>query len=210
MEVPMKNALHTFCLALAVLLGAAGCQTVTYPPGAPEIISDFRSWEGVDGGKRRQVHQGIDTKGHYGQEVLAAADGRVLEAVVDECWGPTIAVDHGKGRDGRRIVALYGHVGEMLVGVGDEVARGQVIARIGDNHDEFDCIVGIPHLHFQIGREHRKHNKGKRWGWGYFLRDGGSSLNPHLHWADGPFKVTCFEPGATYPRGTLTYPVRCE
>ena len=210
MEFPTTNAIPALCLLLAVLLGASGCQTVTYPPGAPEIISDFRSWTGVDGGKRRQSHRGIDTSGHPGQEILAAADGRVLETAVDKCWGPTIAIDHGKGRDGKRIVALYGHVGEMLVAEGDGVARGQVIARLGDNHHEFDCIVGVPHLHFQIASEYRTHNKEGRWGWGYFLKDGYDSRNPHFFWADGPFKVTCFEPGATYGRGTLTYPVRCE
>ena len=206
----MKNTATTLFIAVAAILGAAGCIKVAYPPGAPEIISDFRSWKGVDGGRRRAIHRGIDTYGYPGQEVLAAADGLVLEAVVDKCWGPTIAIDHGTGRDGRNIVALYGHVSEMLVAGGEEVARGQVIARLGDNHNEFDCIYGVPHLHFQISQEYRTHNKENRWGWGYFLVDGGSSMNPHLYWADGPYKVTCFDPDAAYGRGTLTYPVRCR
>ena len=198
-----------FCLAAAVLLGGAGCQTVAYPPGAPEIISGFHSKIGVDGKRRRSTHQGIDLKGHPGQEILAAADGVVLEAVVDRCWGPTIAVDHGRGLDGGRLIALYGHVGEMLVAAGDRVSRGQVIARLEGNHHEFGCIAGVPHLHFQLGREYRTHNREERWGWGYFLMRGEGALNPHLYWADGPYRVTCFEPGTAYRRGTLTYPVRC-
>ena len=59
-----------------------------------------------------------------GQSILAAADGKVLEATVEQCWGPTIAVEHGKGLDGHKIIALYGHVGEMLVDDGDQIKRG--------------------------------------------------------------------------------------
>ena len=197
-------------LAVAALLGIAGCQSITYPPGAPEIISGYHSMAGVDGGRRRTAHKGIDLGGHVGQEILAAADGRVLEAVVDECWGPTIAVDHGRDRNGDPVIALYGHVGEMHVAAGDQVERGQVIARLGDNHHEFDCIWGVPHLHFQIGREYRRHGKETRWGWGYFLVEGRESVDPNLLWSDGFYRVTCFEPGRTYRLGTLTYPVRCE
>ena len=199
-----------FCLVMASLLLAAGCRQSVFPAGAPEVISDFGSRIGVSGHPRRSVHRGIDIKGHYGQEVLAAADGRVLEAVVDRCWGPTVAVDHGVGRDGKRIVALYGHVGEILVATGDMVARGQAIARMGSNHLDFDCFAGVLHLHFQIGRVHRKHGKGNHWGHGYFLEDGYRSVNPHKFWADGPYQVTCFDPDATYPWGTLTYPVACD
>ena len=88
------------------------------------------------------------------QSILAAADGKVLEATGEHCWGPTIAVDHGKGLDGRKIIALYGHVGEMLVDDGDQIKRGQVIARLGNNQDTYQCIYGVEHLHFQIGREY--------------------------------------------------------
>lgn len=204
----MKRA-ALLCLAAVMLLGGAGCQTVVYPPGAPEIISGFRSNTGVDGGRRRSPHEGIDIKGHVGQDILAAADGWVLDAEVDQCWGPTIVVDHGRDSEGRPIVALYGHVGEMLVAGGDRVERGQVIARIGGNHNEFKCIWGVPHLHFQIGREHRRHGRGDRWGWGRYLTYGERSVDPNIHWADGPYRVTCFEAGRTYRRGTLTYPVPC-
>ena len=59
---------------------------------------------------------------------MAVADGTVLEATVEKCWGPTIAVDHGNGIDGNKIIALYGHVDEMLVAEGDVLQRGQIIA----------------------------------------------------------------------------------
>ena len=73
-----------------------------------------------------------------GQSILAAADGKVLEATVEHCWGATIAVDHRKGLDGRKILALYGHLGEMLVGAGEQIKRGDVIARPGNNQYDYE------------------------------------------------------------------------
>ena len=56
---------------------------------------------------------------------------------------------------------LPDHVGEMLVAEGDKVKRGQLIARLGNNQDNFSCIWGVRHLHFQIGRKYRdKFHKG--------------------------------------------------
>lgn len=173
-------------------------------------MSDFRDTLDGKGRMRNQIHQGIDIAGDNGQLILAAADGKVLEATVEKCWGPTIAVDHGKGLDGKKIIALYGHLGEMLVTANEQVSRGQPIASLGDNQDIFECIAGLRHLHFQIGRNYRNsYNKGFYWGWAYFLKDGNKGVNPHLYWSDGPNKVTCFKPNTKYKLGSLTYPVPC-
>ena len=166
----MIRAFLGIFLFVAILgLGYMGVEVssidVVYPTGAPQIASGFQSLVGVNGTHRGTPHQGIDIKGNKGQSILAAADGTVLEATVEHCWGPTIVVDHGKGLDGRKIIALYGHVGEMLVDDGDQIKRGQVIARLGDNQDTYQCIYGVRHLHFQIGREHRdQYSKGDYWG----------------------------------------------
>ena len=211
----MRNLTVTLCLTIAVLLGSAGMgesnDSIFYPPGAPKIASGFQSYIGVNGLDRSAPHQGIDITGNDGQEILAVADGTVLEATEEKCWGPTIALDHGKGEDGDKIVALYGHVGDMLVAAGDKVKRGQLIAHLGNNQGKFECMFGVRHLHFQIGREYRdQFNKGTYWGWAYFLEDGARGINPHLYWADRPNKVTCFEPNKKYKLGTLTYPVPCD
>ena len=183
--------------------------TIIYPLGAPLIVSDFRDTLDGKGRIRDQIHQGIDIAGDKGQIILAASDGKVLEASVEKCWGPTIAVDHGKGLDGKKIIALYGHLGEMLVTSNEQVTRGQPIGSLGDNQDIFDCIAGLRHLHFQIGRNYRDSYKGTYWGWAYFLKDGNKGVNPHLYWSDGPNKVTCFKPNTKYKLGSLTYPVPC-
>ena len=183
--------------------------TIIYPPGAPLIVSDFRDTLDGKGRMRDQIHQGIDIAGNKGQLILAASDGKVLEATVEKCWGPTIAIDHGIGLDGKKIIALYGHLGEMLVTANEQVTRGQPIGSLGDNQDVFDCIAGLRHLHFQIGRNYRDSYKGTYWGWAYFLKDGNKGVNPHLYWSDGPNKVTCFKPNTKYKLGSLTYPVPC-
>ena len=183
--------------------------TIIYPPGAPLIVSDFRDTLDGKGRMRDQIHQGIDIAGNKGQLVLAASDGKVLEATVEKCWGPTIAIDHGKGLDGKKIIALYGHLGEMLVTADEQVTRGQPIGSLGDNQDVFDCIAGLRHLHFQIGRNYRDSYKGTYWGWAYFLKDGNKGVNPHIYWSDGPNKVTCFKPNTKYKIGSITYPVPC-
>ena len=210
-----RAVLRTFLFVAVLGLGCMGVEAssidVVYPTGAPQIASGFQSLVGVNGKHRGAPHQGIDIKGNKGQSILAAADGTVLEATVEHCWGPTIVVDHGKGFDGRKIIALYGHVGEMLVDDGDQIKRGQVIARLGDNQDTYQCIYGVRHLHFQIGREHRdQYSKGDYWGWAYFLEDGDRGVNPHPYWAGGQGKVTCFEPNRTYKPGSLTYPIPCQ
>lgn len=202
-----------FLLAISLLLigsDAALAQRikVTYPPGAPRIASDFGSLDGVNNRPRPSPHQGIDIRGPAGQPVIAAADGVVLETHVERCWGPTIAIDHGRAADGTRLVALYGHVDQMLVRAGERVTRGQLVARLGNNQTRFPCIFGVRHLHFQLGSLPRR-DKGSWWGHLYFLEDGNRGLNPHRFWAEGPGRITCHRPGRTYPPGTLTYPVPC-
>ena len=206
-------------LIITSSLGITGCQTTTnpseylsisYPSGAPKIVSDFRTMTSVEGKRRNQIHQGIDILGKNGQEILAVADGRVLKATIEKCWGPTIAIDHGISDDGKKIIALYGHVDEMLVSSGHKVKRGQVIARLGNNHFKFDCISKVRHLHLQIGQRYKSNPSIFAYGWATFISDGFRSRNPHLLWADGPGKVTCFKPNKKYKSGTITYPFPCN
>lgn len=185
---------------------------IIIPNNAPGIASHFRSRLAINGQMRSadQVHQGIDIKGPIGQPIIAIADGMVLDAVIESCWGPTIAIDHGNGHDGKKLITLYGHLGEMLVGKGSKVVRGQIIGKLGNNENDYKCIWGVRHLHLQIGQKYRSNDQGSAWGWRYFLKDGHSSLNPHHYWADGIGVVTCFEQDRTYNHGYITYPVPCD
>ncbi len=178
---------------------------------ASRIISDFRSWRGVDGKRRSQIHQGMDVGGPNGQPIIAVADGEVIETHVEKCWGPTVAINHGFDLDGEPLIALYGHVGDIYVEEGQIVSRGDLIARLGNNHHSYKCIAGVRHLHLQLGRTRQVQLfKSDFRGHSYFLRDGLNAISPHLLWADGPYQVTCFDNNRDYPPGTITYPVPCR
>lgn len=224
--IGVKMLLHV--LALTLILGiftialtaasssittaAAADRKAIYPEGiSPDnrIISDFHSWIGVNGKRRKNIHQGIDIAGPHGQEIIAIADGRVIETHVEKCWGPTVVIDHGKDVNGKPLIAAYGHVYFIVVLKGDEIYRGDVIAHLGNNHHNYKCISGVKHLHLQLGREWRE-LKDSYWGHAYFLRDSFNSLNPHLLWANGPYKITCFDKKKSFRPGTITYPIPCE
>ena len=207
----------------AVMLAACGGESPSNDLGIPAIpvyptevlatngiASDFLSMTGVGGIQRNSIHRGIDIKGPSGQPIIAIADGRVVEIHVDECWGPTVAIDHGSSKLGGPLIALYGHVDRILVEVGQSVSRGDAIAQLGDNYQRFRCMAGVRHLHLELGRARRiSKTPGNYWGSAYFLRDYAHSLNPHLLWSDGPYQVTCFGNNRDYEPGTITYPVPC-
>ncbi|HEX4841261.1 MAG TPA: peptidoglycan DD-metalloendopeptidase family protein, partial [bacterium] len=86
------------------------------------------------------VHTGVDLAAVWGSPVLAASDGRVIYAGWFGGYGKIVVIDHGQG-----ISTLYGHLSQWLVPSGDEVHRGQVIARVGNT----GYSTG-PHLHFEI------------------------------------------------------------
>ncbi len=164
---------------------------VIYPPGAPKIIGhfhDLRWWRG-----RTENHQGIDIWGLPGQPIIAVAAGQVIQTYTGKCAGPTVVIDHGRDKDGKPLIGWYVHVQDILVEEGRGVSRGDVVARLGDNYDQFECIGGRPHLHLELGR----------------ARGSEHGINPHLLWADGPYRVTCFDRSRAYPSGTLTYPMPC-
>jgi murein DD-endopeptidase MepM/ murein hydrolase activator NlpD len=87
-------------------------------------------------------HQGVDIAAAHGTPVRAAGDGTVLFAGWYGGYGKLIVLDHGDG-----LSTLYGHLSTILVAPGAQVARGQIIGRVGST----GYSTG-PHLHFEIRR----------------------------------------------------------
>lgn len=164
---------------------------VVMPATAPSISQEF-----LDNPQAPAGHLGIDVTGRSGSPVIAAADGTVVQSFFEPVYGNRVVVEHAAGMQGKRSQTIYMHLSERLVQPGARVARGQVIARLGATGA---LAGGYPHLHFEVHRE--------------VAPESGRTLpfDPHLFWADGPGRVTCFDPAATYDpdRFAITYPVPC-
>jgi murein DD-endopeptidase MepM/ murein hydrolase activator NlpD len=172
------------------------------------IISDFGSMYGVNSRPRDSIHQGIDIIGKEDQPVIAIADGIVLETKIEQCWGPTLVIDHGKSSDGKNLIVIYGHVGELLVKENQMVKRGDVVARLPKKIN-FRCMARVRHLHLQIGQRYCKKSEKDNWGCRYFIKDFYRSLDPNKFWFTEKKKITCFKKNKDYPKGQLTYPFKC-
>jgi murein DD-endopeptidase MepM/ murein hydrolase activator NlpD len=85
-------------------------------------------------------HPGVDIVAATGTPVRCALDGAVTFSGWDEVYGNVIRVQHNDS-----IATLYGHNNEMLVKEGDSVAKGEVIARVGNTGRST-----APHLHFEV------------------------------------------------------------
>lgn len=90
--------------------------------------------------KTWKYHTGLDIGGSSGSNIVAAADGTVILASVYGGYGNCVMIDHGSG-----IVTVYGHASSLLVSAGQNVTKGQVIARVGSTG-----ISTGPHLHFEV------------------------------------------------------------
>ena len=173
------------------------------------ILSDFGAMNGVNTRPRDNIHQGIDIIGRANEPIIAISDGLVLETTIEDCWGGTIIVDHGKAFDGKNLIAIYGHVGEFIVNENDKIKRGDIIAKL-PSKVEYRCMARVRHLHLQIGQRYCEKEEKDNWGCKYFIKDFYRSLNPHDYWANGTNTVTCFNKEKSFKKGTITYPFRCK
>lgn len=85
-------------------------------------------------------HSGIDFPGRYGQTILAAAPGRVSYVGPRSGYGQVVEVEHGRG-----IMTRYAHLSGYGVRVGQQVRRGEAIARMGSTGRSTGT-----HLHFEV------------------------------------------------------------
>lgn len=92
------------------------------------------------GFRNRQLHTGVDMPAAIGSPIIAAMDGIVVSAGYHGGHGNSILVRHKNN-----FYTRYSHNSAILVKVGDEVIKGQMIAFSGNTGRSTG-----PHLHFEI------------------------------------------------------------
>jgi murein DD-endopeptidase MepM/ murein hydrolase activator NlpD len=112
-------------------------------------------WKGGNFGRRRVLngkagspHGGTDFPAPTGTPVHAAQAGKVVIAEEMFFPGNTVVVDHGLG-----IYTFYCHLSEISVKVGDEVAVGSLLGKVGAT----GRVTGS-HLHWALSVNHARVN----------------------------------------------------
>lgn len=118
--------------------------------------------------ERRTYHLGIDVFAPAMTPVYAPLPGRVVFVTYNADpldYGNTLILEHDA--DGVPFYTLYGHLAGTLPGLlkqGDAVVPGQLIAHLGDWHENGGWA---PHIHFQIMTDMLEQTGGNFFGVGH-------------------------------------------
>ena len=117
-----------------------GSLSFTWPcPSSSRITSYFGDREQPVAGASTD-HKGIDIGASTGSNIVAAESGEVIIAQYSASAGNYVMISHGG-----TCSTVYMHCSELCCSVGDQVEKGQVIAKVGST----GYSTG-PHLHFGI------------------------------------------------------------
>jgi len=89
-----------------------------------------------------KFHSGLDIGANSGTYIKSALDGKVIDVdnLCTTTYGKYIKISHSNG-----VATLYAHCSEILAKVGDEVKKGDIIAKVGSTGNSTG-----PHLHFEV------------------------------------------------------------
>lgn len=127
--------------------------------GTGKMIAPLTSYRYTSAFKFRsgRWHKGVDLCTPVGTPVYAADNGKVIVSEWSDSFGNYIILDHQNG-----LKTLYAHNSDLLVSVGDVIAKGGQIALSGNTGRSSG-----PHVHFEVHQN-------------------GSAVNPQLYVALGP------------------------
>ncbi|AFS79835.1 peptidase M23B [Gottschalkia acidurici 9a] len=93
------------------------------------------------GARWGKSHQGIDIGARIGTPITASDGGTVIYSGYNNGgYGYMVEIDHGNG-----YVTRYAHCSKLYVNKGDKIAKGDVIAAVGNTGRSTG-----PHLHFEV------------------------------------------------------------
>ena len=105
------------------------------------IISGVYGSQRILNGKPRWPHYGIDIAAKLGTMIKSSGSGIVTMAEDDLYYtGGTVIMDHGHG-----ISTIYSHLENVLVSVGDQINKGDIIGTVGSTGRSTG-----PHLDFRV------------------------------------------------------------
>lgn len=122
-------------------------QYVSNPFGETNWLPYVTSYYGyrvhpISGGKN--FHKGVDIGMAQGTEIIAGQDGTVSQAGEAGDYGLVVVLE-GVMQDGRTLTTKYAHCSQLLVSAGQEVKKGDVIAKVGSTGNSTG-----PHLHLEV------------------------------------------------------------
>ncbi len=123
-------------------LGNQARYPAIHPVDASYLSSDY-GWRRHPITGRHTLHEGVDFSAPVGTPIVAAAGGIVTVASYRSGYGKMVEIAHGDG-----LVSRYAHASSIVVGLGDVVEKGQLIARVGAT----GRTTGA-HLHFEVRLE---------------------------------------------------------
>jgi hypothetical protein len=91
-------------------------------------------------------HEGVDFSAPVGTDIYATGDGVVVEVdAAKRGYGNSVKIDHGFGYS-----TFYAHCSKIMVKRGQQIKRGQVIAKVGNTGKST-----APHLHYEVHKNNR-------------------------------------------------------
>ena len=95
-----------------------------------------------------RMHKGVDVAATAGTPIVAAADGKVVQAGWHGGYGRQVEIAHAAGLE-----TSYGHMSRIAARIGQVVRKGEVIGWVGSTG-----LSTGPHVHFEVTRNGRPVN----------------------------------------------------
>lgn len=130
---------QTLLSAMKEISSACLWETSFMPPVSGEITGVFGA-QRIINKVPKNPHNGVDFKANTGDIVRATNNGKVALVYYGYLTGHSLIIDHGCG-----LYSAYFHLSEILVSPGDNVKKGDSIAKVGASGR-----ASGPHLHFGI------------------------------------------------------------